>query len=257
LALFSAYLDESGTHRESPLTVVAGYVGSVRHWEAFEAEWPALLTRHGLDFLHGKDMSGWREDRRHALVADVINLLEKSAIYGTAAAVYNKDHQRVFPQGVKVPMVDTKYGACFRMCMIKMCNPIREAWPGQRVSFVLEDGAKSKNNAVKIFDLSKVDGSWSKMMFPLGNLAFAGKRDYGALQAADLLAHAVHQSMRAEPSLARGTPTFNQLALSSSPFQIWHISAEMMEVQKSDVRRVYAEGRREKALRKRLLRNAT
>ena len=41
--LLTAYLDESGTHEASPISVMAGYLGTVDQWHAFEADWTALL----------------------------------------------------------------------------------------------------------------------------------------------------------------------------------------------------------------------
>src|SRR5271165_2890920 len=147
LATFTAYLDESGTHEGSSATVVAGYASSVRRWREFEADWPSLLTRHGLSALHTKEINGWRQDRRTALVGDVLQLLGKNALFGTAAIIYEADYREVYPRGERVHFFDTKYGMCFRTCMVKMSKIIRDQWPGQKVSFVLEDGNRNKGNA--------------------------------------------------------------------------------------------------------------
>jgi hypothetical protein len=121
------------------VTVVAGYASSVRYRQEFEAEWPSVLTRHGLTVLHTKEINGWRQDRRTALVGDVLQLLAKNALFGTAATVYEEDYRAVYPRGERVPFFDTKYGMCFRMCMVKMSKIIRDCCPGESLSFVLED----------------------------------------------------------------------------------------------------------------------
>lgn len=155
LATFTVYLDESGTHEGSPATVVDGYASSDCRGREFEAEWPSLLTRHGLSTLHTKELNGWRQDRRTALVSDVLQLLGRNALFGTAVIIYEIDYREVYPRGEKIPFFDTKYGICFRTCMVKMSKVIRDQWLGQRVSFVLEDGNRNKGNARRIFDLLK------------------------------------------------------------------------------------------------------
>ena len=39
------YLDESGTHDQSPISVMAGYLGTDTQWKQFEADWTALLRK--------------------------------------------------------------------------------------------------------------------------------------------------------------------------------------------------------------------
>jgi Protein of unknown function (DUF3800) len=243
LATFTVYLDESGTHEGSPATVVAGYASSVRRWREFEGEWPSLLTRHGLSVLHTKEINGWRQDRRTALVGDVLRLLGEHALIGTAAIIYEADYREVYPRGERVPFFDTKYAMCFRTCMVKMSKIIRDQWPGQRVSFVLEDGNRNKGNARRIFELSK-SGGRSQFLYPLGDIDFASKQEFGAVQAADLLAHSVYQTIRVRGPLMLATSTFTQIATAPTPFAIWPIERRAMESTKARIAQIYATGRR-------------
>jgi hypothetical protein len=231
--------------------VVAGYVSSVRHWQAFEAEWPNVLTRHGLSVLHSKKINGWRQDRRQPLVADVLGLLGENVLLGAAAVVYEADYRSVYPKGEGVPFCDTKYCLCFRMCMVRMSKIIRDRWPGQRLSFVLEDGNRSKVNALRVFELSKIGGR-SRFLYPLGNMEFALKPVFGAVQAADMLAYSVYQTIRVRSPIMRGTATFAQIASGPTPFTIWPIDRHAMAAAKARVARIYAEGRRDRALIKRM-----
>ena len=43
-----AYLDDSGTHEDSPIVVIAGYFGSERHWLRFDREWRKILEEEQL-----------------------------------------------------------------------------------------------------------------------------------------------------------------------------------------------------------------
>jgi hypothetical protein len=73
----TAYLDESGTHDGSRLTVMAGWVEYADRWSEFDRRWNALLRRplpyrgtithiHGKDLRQGsKQFRGWSVEDRH------------------------------------------------------------------------------------------------------------------------------------------------------------------------------------------------
>jgi hypothetical protein len=58
--ILTAYIDESGTHDESPVTVMAGYLPSAQRRAAFNAEWAtflAILVDHFQHYSMGKSPS--------------------------------------------------------------------------------------------------------------------------------------------------------------------------------------------------------
>jgi hypothetical protein len=55
--ILTACLDESGTHADSPISVMAGYVGTVAQWKRVEADWAALvLTQARVRQFHAVDL---------------------------------------------------------------------------------------------------------------------------------------------------------------------------------------------------------
>ena len=53
-ALLNAYFDESGIHRGSPVTFVAGFVGTTREWRDVKKQW--VIAMNGETF-HYKEMA--------------------------------------------------------------------------------------------------------------------------------------------------------------------------------------------------------
>ena len=53
--VFSAYFDESGTHKGSPCVVIAGYVSKVSQWAEFTREWQEVLDEYNLKHFHMTD----------------------------------------------------------------------------------------------------------------------------------------------------------------------------------------------------------
>jgi hypothetical protein len=48
----TTHLDESGTHDQSPISVMAGYLGTATQWQRFETDWTALLRKAGVPHIH-------------------------------------------------------------------------------------------------------------------------------------------------------------------------------------------------------------
>ena len=69
--VFTAYLDESGTHAGAELSAMAGFVGDARQWRKFEKRTAKLFKRFHVDVFHtidvrrsDKDFAGWTVDRK-------------------------------------------------------------------------------------------------------------------------------------------------------------------------------------------------
>src|SRR5438105_4466057 len=61
--ILTAYYDESGTHGGSPLTVLAGFVGSGDEWVGFEREWQKVLKKHKITHVRAKHL--WHRQKQH------------------------------------------------------------------------------------------------------------------------------------------------------------------------------------------------
>jgi len=55
-------IDESGTHRSSPISVMAGYLGTASQWERFDGTWSELVRAAGLSRIHAADLVGRRNE---------------------------------------------------------------------------------------------------------------------------------------------------------------------------------------------------
>ncbi len=69
--ILTAYIDESGTHGPSPVSVMAGYVADARQWHKFDKRTSKLFRRYGVDICHAIDLKrgdgafrGWSVDKK-------------------------------------------------------------------------------------------------------------------------------------------------------------------------------------------------
>ena len=55
MVVVKGYADD--TRQDGRSWVVTGYAANTLQWEFFEAEWPKMLARHGLPYVHMREMA--------------------------------------------------------------------------------------------------------------------------------------------------------------------------------------------------------
>jgi len=72
--VYTAYVDESGTHDGSPVTVMGGVLARADQWKVFENKFAGLQSQYGFKVWHTKkfkrkkgDFRGWSDEKCHDL----------------------------------------------------------------------------------------------------------------------------------------------------------------------------------------------
>jgi hypothetical protein len=148
--LITAYLDESGTHgNASSAVVMAGYIGSIDQWAAWEFAFSRLLSDHGVKIFHAKkfrhrqgEFKGWSRDKRVAFHAEFTRLIDEDLEYGFFATLTPAEYQDIYkdPSNPKKMREDTQYGMCFKACLWFAANWIGNHHDGDTLNLVLERG---------------------------------------------------------------------------------------------------------------------
>ncbi len=88
-----AYLDESGTHANSRVIAMAGYVVDDRAVASLKAEWICSLSSFGVDELHMKEMvpphgkySHWEPEKKRELLEVLVGIIHRHSLVGIGAA---------------------------------------------------------------------------------------------------------------------------------------------------------------------------
>jgi hypothetical protein len=69
MAMLIGYFDESGTHDQSAVTTIAGYVAKPEVWASVEAQWRQVLEPFAQKGLHTFHMVDCRPQRRECAIA--------------------------------------------------------------------------------------------------------------------------------------------------------------------------------------------
>jgi hypothetical protein len=204
--ILTAYLDESGTHGGSPVTIMAGALGNQAQWGKFRREFALLKMSYGFNHFHAKEFksrsgqfAGWSPERQIKLILDLQNLIGNSQMDGIEFVLDNQDYELYYKAGVKSNKVqlDSKYGLCFRQCLMYVVafvarkfaeNPIATI-DETSLHIVIEGGHKNVGAAAKIFDETQKDISKLGVDI-LGTLSIATKDRSDELMIADMMAYA-------------------------------------------------------------------
>lgn len=122
VAIAEVYLDESGSHADSPIFVVAGYVFIRSKAQRFQREWGATLRRYQVPHFHMKDVAhlnghfaDWDRNRSIAFETELIALTKQYSAFGFSLGLSPRDFQAVF--GNVEHIVGSMYTFCLRVVL--------------------------------------------------------------------------------------------------------------------------------------------
>jgi Protein of unknown function (DUF3800) len=206
MADLTAYIDESGTHGGSPLTIMAGFIGYAERWDAFDQHWRTILTDNNLAYIHAielkhgngqfSDKIKWPRNRRTSFAASVSHIPLEYARYSLSVILNNSDYDQFYVGDDKKmrkrrPPLDSKYGVCCRIFMYVISRFIEQFEDrDSQVQLVFESGHKnSRAPEAVLSEMYESLPEIAKYISP--NITYALKKKSTGVQAADMIAYPV------------------------------------------------------------------
>ncbi len=151
--MIQVYIDESGTHDQATIIVMAGFLSSSDHWRKFEMDWNAVLNPaselgaspqhrvfHATDCLgtNGyKDFAGWSKEERNALVEKLISVVRNYPLLSFASAFALEDYNAVVPKWIRDKWKHPYYLSMFHSVNLLKVNRQELSLPvNERFAFV-------------------------------------------------------------------------------------------------------------------------
>src|ERR1700728_1201254 len=85
--ILTSFFDESGTHGDAPVTVMAGVMATANQWRRFEGETAKLKRNYGFNVFHTKEFkdrkgefSGWPNHKRISLLSELAEVANEKRI---------------------------------------------------------------------------------------------------------------------------------------------------------------------------------
>jgi hypothetical protein len=196
--MFKAYFDESGTHQNSSLVCVAGYLFSrenaVKFGELWKEKVKPLLPNnvkvfHAVDcYAQQKDFKNISEEDRDAIFDAMIAITKDTVDLGIIVGIEPSEYESAINKQDKIKrMIGTPYTLCALTCTEYAVDRLIEKQLEGDIFYYFEDGCKNRGELEK-FLLTISQSPALKQKYRFYDYGFPTKEEAVQLQAADLLA---------------------------------------------------------------------
>lgn len=197
-AAIRLYLDESGGDDPgTPHAVVGGVLIKRSKFLVFEDAWDRMLETHGIEPpLHMKEFgrphgrfSGMSNCCRRELFIEVAELINSHKLFSLAATLSNEQYKSLCPKEARD--IFSVYGMCFNLIVMLNDRLASHLEYSDRIPFILDSGNPYADH-VRQAHAAIIEAQKTKFRH-LGSLTFEDDRDFGILQAADVVAWGVRR----------------------------------------------------------------
>jgi len=205
VGVFGVYLDDSGTHNESGLIVVAGYMSNAERWPTFDKEWREALSDFGIARFHASDCANgappfdaWTHQQRMDRPIDLIAIVNRHIVMSVATiiprALYNEHVAQSDRRKLGGP-----YGLAAVTCGLEIAKVMRMLDADARAAYMYDAGTRGSGEILKSFsEVLKTKEQAARDRYRLATVNFVDNREITPLQAADLLAYEVYRFQASE-----------------------------------------------------------
>jgi hypothetical protein len=204
--MITAYFDDSGTHEQSDIVLVAGIFGTEGRLNGLDANWkkhldsPLCGRKDPISRFHAYDcyqslgeFSGWTRTEtdyfRHQLRMEIIE--SGVAAYGIACA--RKDYDELISGDLR-GVLGTPEGHCINQCFVRSLSWAQANTFDPEMTFVFDNRpSQVKRYAGTVYDAFQ---RWIDPPPQLTGYAFLNSKDVRPLQAADMVAWELYQNAK-------------------------------------------------------------
>ena len=185
-----AYLDEGGTHAQSPVVTICGLVAPATLWSAFEPDWQEKLGNLRVPYFHAAPCEAGDKPYKHlsrplreSLFAGVATVIAKHKPIVINVAVKRAEWDAAKARG-ETPFADP-YHQVFEFAMQQLAQWSLSEMDGEPMALMFAKHPQYQKQGERIFMLYS-RSSWGNVFEPL---AFGNPESIIPLQAADLIVY--------------------------------------------------------------------
>jgi Protein of unknown function (DUF3800) len=199
--MLRGYFDDSGSHPNSDIVVMAGLFGYPNQWDYLAELWakkladpcpgkPPLSRFHMAPCQAGdEEFLGWKRVECDFLVDELIKIIRKTAVYGFGCAMPRK-HYDALIIGEHRRASGNAETICIINCFVKLIQFAQDITPDKEAAFIFDDRPEQKRNVQKIYEVYQ---DLKQEGIEITSATFASSKKILPLQAADLLAWEIYQ----------------------------------------------------------------
>lgn len=213
-----AYFDDSGTHNDSDVILIAGLVATAEEWSGVGVAWSAVLAEHGVKRFHRFDCEAgvgefdlWPRARRDLLYHDLRATLS-GVLMRSSHVIYRRDWNEIVEGQFSdvARTIGSPYRIVLSECIQKTVLWARDARPADERLIFLFDRRPQNTVHESILGELYAEHPWWKPWIERFN--FVSGQDHPLLQTADLYAHDLYQNHKARLRNPKGFKIGSHLA---------------------------------------------
>ena len=162
-----------------------------------------IKRAYGFSVFHTKkfkarsgDFKGWSDAKCMGLIQELSFLTGQRLMHGSEFRIRENLYQRYKVGLDRKARADTRYGLCFRICLIHQIGEMarrldqHKKFSQTRLHVVMESGHKNAGDAARIFHETKKELKGASEL--LASITFSNKDEFDPLMVADFLAHSTY-----------------------------------------------------------------
>jgi len=205
MLILNGYFDGSGTHADSKVRTLCGFLGELSAWQDLIDRWMVVLGNpewpnrprelHMFDCAHGLgDFDGWSYAQRLALVGDCVNVVTDSRIFAVGSGAYTDIFSQIGIDNM-ILLESERLGQpldlVFQYCVQQIAHWTKTEWKDEKVGLIFDED--NKPEADTYLDHHRYYKASAKYGAVLAGIGFDSSEQVLPLQAADLLAYGTYQ----------------------------------------------------------------
>ncbi len=194
------YFDESGTHSDSKVMGVGGFVADSHAWKKVRQHWRPVLQKYGVTHFHATDLEsrkgiylGWSIEKQigfqKELTAVIRDRLPASLAFGVSHCVILEAYDRLVPIGSALrDVLGSPYNFLGYQCISRVLDWAETNQRPGPIEFIFESGGPAVGELTTTFYAVKPLKDCA-----MGELGFGDKKRTIELQVADLHAYEAYK----------------------------------------------------------------
>lgn len=188
--VLKAFIDDSGSGGDSPWYVLAGYVGTVESWDAFDMPWRAVLNwEPKLDYYKASECMGIPAGEKDERVDALIKVIGGHAMRALYVRVKQQDYNEVIKPYVPEEW-DNPYYFLFTAILASGTSAEKYFGSSRPIEFIFDKANKLEQPSHRLY--SQISGG-PQFGNRVVNVHYEDEKEFLPLQAADLLAWQVRR----------------------------------------------------------------
>lgn len=189
------YLDDSGTHRDSPVVCLGGWIGYAHRWKKFAYAWRGALGDFGVDYYdsnrlahHCGQFEGWDESKRKRFMVALQRITAEHLTAPIMSCVEVKPYKKLVRSTSDKRRAGSPTTLAMKGILINAAGWAKDFSFTGRIGFVIDRGMRSRGEISSVMARLGTQEHLRKE-FHIGSLADGVVSESPELQAADMHAY--------------------------------------------------------------------